>query len=332
MDFDKPKVLPKHIPEIISVYPFGEMIECENLGGIPNNTYKVKTDKKIFVVRIYSIGQSSLDHIKIEIEILKHLARQDFISPRSLIGKNRKVLQYWGKYPILATEFIEGQMVEDKPLTSKLAFNIGKLLNTFRESMSTFKPRKIPEGEKFFVKGDEIMSTMDEDLKQRGWKMNVSNVLKQWERSKKKILSNIDKLEVNVIHSDFWPPNLKCKGDEIVGLMDFDDWVYAPVFFEFMVAFLECAMIGGSEIKKEIAVNLFKGYFKTGGKLSQLERELFADVIEAYCALFLVYNIVQAPEFEAANVYLRRLNIFLDKDRKKQFKKEIIEYIELGER
>lgn len=328
MKFDKPKVLSKHIPEIISAYPLGGVVECKNLGGIPNNTYKVKTKKKTFVVRIYSIGQSSLDHIKIEIDILKHLTKQKFISQHPIAGKNGEILQYWGKYPLLATEFIPGTMAEAKPITPRLAFNIGKLLNEFRKSMLSYKVKAIPEDEKFFIKGNYVFdSNINKELQKKGWKMDVSEVSKQWKRSTKVLMDNMAKLDVNIIHSDFWPPNIKVKGDEIVGLMDFDDWSYGPTFFDLVVAFIEVPMLGGAEINKQIAVSLFRGYFQTGGKLTSLEKQLFADAIEMYCALFLVYNIVQADEFEEADVYLRRLKIFLDKDADKKFREDIASYM-----
>lgn len=323
MDFDKPKILPSHIPDIISVYPFGKMISCQNLGGIPNTTYKVVTKGKTFAVRIYSIGQSSLDHIKIEIDILEHLRRQHFISPRLLAGKDGKILQFWGKYPIVATEFIPGVMADTVPMTPTIAYNTGKLLNQFRHAMASYIRNDIPEEEKFFNKAESIVSTLTEDLHKRGWEMDISQVPQQWQRSKQILIEHLPKLKTNIIHSDFWPPNLKLRGEKIIALMDFDDWSYGPMFFDLAYAFIEGAMMNGKQVNKRIATSLFEGYFNNGGKLTFVEQALFADAIGMYCCLMLSYNIVQAPEFDQANIYLIRLENFLNPRTTQQFKDQI---------
>jgi len=81
MIFDKPTIAANDINEIASKYDFGAVTGFANLGGIPNNTFKIFGEKKTFVVRIYSIGQSDIKHIEEEINILNYLSKHNFISP-----------------------------------------------------------------------------------------------------------------------------------------------------------------------------------------------------------------------------------------------------------
>lgn len=323
MIFEKPKVTDTDLPSILEPYEIGNILHSEFLGGIPNTTFKVVTDKQVVAVRIYSVGQSSLGHIKIEQYILDKLTDSGFITTTPIPGRNGEILQYWGKYPLLVTHFIEGDMAEDMPLTPKLAYNIGSLVNTFRSAMSSLVLPNVPTEEYLIAKGSRVLATIDEDLGGRGWKMDISKVPMQWQRSSQKIMNNFASLSPTIIHSDFWPPNLKCKGEEIVGLMDFDDWTYGPAIFDLVVAFQECSMFGGAEIDEVIASNILKGYFETGGTMTRLEQDIFPDAIELFCSLFLAYNIVQAETFDEANVYLKRLHIMAQEESNAIFRAQI---------
>lgn len=323
MDFDKPRVEKENLAAILSPYNLGTIKSIESLGGIPNTTFKVVTDKQVVAVRIYSIGQSSLRHIELEIEILIQLASKGFISPRPVAGTDGNYLQYWGKYPILVTEYIEGKMADELPLTPRLGYQIGTLLTTFSRAMESLDLPDIPAEEYLISKGNDVLATINKDLERRGWEMDISRVPKQWQRSTQKILNNFDSLNPTVIHSDFWPPNLKCKGEEIVGLMDFDDWTYGPAIFDLVVAFQECSMFGSAEVDEDIAINILKGYFENGGKMTGLERSVFPDAIELFCSLFLAYNIVQADTFDEAYVYLKRLHIMAEGESRANFRAQI---------
>lgn len=327
MKFDKPKVGINQIPEIILPYDLGRYKTSISLGGVPNTTFKVFTDNTTIALRVYSIGQSSLYHIGKEIEILEYLRTQHFPAPRPIKGVNGKILQYWGKYPILVTEYIEGKMAEDRELTPMLSYNIGSLLNKYRQVIKSFDHGDVPKSEHIISKSSEVVATLTTDLENRGWEMDVSSVKKQWEKSSTIVSKALNDLEQGIVHSDFWPPNLKINGDKIVALMDFDDWSYGPIFFDLVVAFQECAMFNSDEINHEAATNIFRGYFKTGGELSELEASLFPYAIQLFSSLFLAYNVVQADTYEEAHIYLRKLNRFKDDRSSNQFNTELSQII-----
>jgi hypothetical protein len=46
--------------------------------------------------------------------------------------------------------------------------------------------------------------------------------------------------------------------------------------------------------------------------MSPLEEKLIVDAMEMTCAMWLAYNVIQAPTFEEAEIYLRRLDLLHD--------------------
>ena len=327
MNFDKPTVLPRHIPEIISPYPFGKVLECENLGGIPNTTYKVIAERKTFAVRIYSHGQSSMEHINMELKVLKHLEKKGFRSPRLLSGKNGKILQLWKGYPVCATDFILGKMADSIKIIPELAFNVGKTTAKLRKAMASFEIDTIPDGETFIDRGKDVVDSLSDDLKKRMWVMDISNVAKQWERSSRRFVENKNILESNILSADIWPPNIKCEGSEIVALMDFDDCCYGATIIDFSIALMSFSMFQDVKIDKDIARSLLIGYFNAGGNMTSIEESLIVDAIEMTCAMWLGYNVSQAPRVEQAEIYLLILNILNDEQKRRKFSDDITKVV-----
>jgi len=78
MTLEKPVIAHADIPDILSAYPFGPMLDCGKLGGLSNTTYRVVTETQTVALRIYTPGHTSLEHIRLELEVLQHLARKQF--------------------------------------------------------------------------------------------------------------------------------------------------------------------------------------------------------------------------------------------------------------
>lgn len=327
MDFDKPTVLKNHIPEIITPYPFGKMLACENLGGIPNTTYKVVAQHKTFAIRIYSHGQSSLAHIKMELKVLMHLEKMKFEAPQLLPGKNGDILQQWNGYNTCATKFIPGAMADTIKITPQLAFNVGKTAAQLKKAMETFKINRIPGGETFIDRSKQVVDSLVDDLKKRGWVMDVGSVAKQWEAASSNFIKNAHLLDSNILSADIWPPNIKCDGSKVIALMDFDDCCYGATIIDLSIALMSFSMFKTVKMDKKITVALLTGYFSAGGKMTKLEESLIVDAIEVTCAMWLGYNIPQAPRFEQAEIYLKILNILNKKANRKTFCNNIAKYI-----
>jgi Ser/Thr protein kinase RdoA (MazF antagonist) len=312
MQFDKPIVLPADIATIMAAYPFGQVLACQELGGLPNTTYKVVTEQKTTAVRIYGRGQSSLEHIDLELKVLQHLARLDFESPRLLAGSNGQFLQQWKDFRVCVTEFIPGVPADTIALTPELVCDVGRLVASFQKAMALFKTDVIPDGGTVITRGLGGLASLDAVLSRRGWEMDFGDVIPQWQRASEPLVGNDVELDSNVIHADIWPPNVICEGATVVGLVDFDDCLYGATFIDVAIALLEFSMFQDFVVDEELAVAFFSGYFRHGGMLSALEEELIVNAIEMLYVIWLAYYVAQSPYFEEAEKYLHQLNLLSD--------------------
>src|SRR5581483_4296617 len=226
MYFDRPVISIKDILEIMLSYPFGEVLECEYLGGVPNVTFKVVTQQRTLAVRISNNGYTSIDHLNTEIKLLEHLVGIGFAeSPRPVVGSNGEVLQQWKGYRVFASDYIRGIPGEKVEITPGLCHDVGRIVASLQKALSSFKGA-VPRGESFVERGTRLLDLLPSTSGMMGWELDVSQILAQWKRSNTSFIQLSDRFVSSIIHSDIWPPNVICKQETVVGVVDFDDWCY----------------------------------------------------------------------------------------------------------
>jgi Ser/Thr protein kinase RdoA (MazF antagonist) len=330
MEFHKPQVSAKDLSTIVSYYPFGDLKKYIDLGGIPNSTFKVEVSAKTFVVRIYGQGQSSLDHIIFEHEVLRHLERLDFPSPRLIKARDNSILKQWQGYWVCATEFIEGVTADKIERTPALLRDVGKLVASFEKAMRSADIH-VPEGETFMERGDFALQSLPSGINKLGLDVDLSNVIAQWERSCRSFILNRSYLKSNILHADIWPPNVICREEEVVGLTDFDDCCYGATIIDLALALMEFTMFEDITMDFELAHELFCGYLQEGGNLTALEASMIVDAMEMACAMWYAYNVIEAPIYQEAEIYLSRLNQFYSTTYKKYLLAKILGIIKTAQ-
>ncbi len=138
--------------------------------------------------------------------------------------------------------------------------------------------------------------------------MDTETVLPMWANALDVYNRHIETVPFGLVHSDTWPPNIICKKDKVMGLIDFDDCCFGARVIDVAVPAMEFCMFQTSELDEEILNALFAGYFTNGGGLLETEKELLIPVMIMCCCVWLVYNVIQAPMYENAHVYLRKLH------------------------
>lgn len=322
MEFDKPVVSPNDLKVVMQAYPFGEISAGINMGGIPNTTYKIIAQNRLLAVRIYSRGQSSLEHIEFELKVLEHLRIQGFRAPRPVKGRNGEFLQRWQGYWVCASDFIPGVTADSVTLTPNLCFQIGELIYDLQYAISSFDDAEVPKNEIFFKRAEQAVMSLESSLKKRGWAMDIENVHKQFEQAMNQFKIYEAFLTNTVLHGDAWPPNILVNEGTIVGLIDFDDCSYGPNIFDLIIPLMECGMYSGVIVDEAILSELLRGYIHKRQTLSDIEKLLILPGMEICCAMWLVYNIVQASASEA-KVYLNRLDMLNNSFDRKRLSKII---------
>jgi Ser/Thr protein kinase RdoA (MazF antagonist) len=316
MSFDKPVVRPSDIPVIMSFYPFGDVLECDSLGGGNNPTFKAVTEEKTVAVRVCT--PSDWEHISLEVKVLQHLAERDFKALRLLPGKNGKVLQQWNNQWVCVTEFLDGVRVDTIPLTPNIVGDVGRIVASYQRAMDSFQIETIPKGRTFIDRGIRVMASLYPTLNKRGWDIDFGNVIPLWERASEPFTKYGSDLNVNVIHADIWPANVMCDGERVIALIDFGDCLFGAPMIDTAIALMEFSMYRDTEMDKDLALAFLTEYFRYGGSISALEETLIVNAMEMMCAIWVGSYVMQQQEFVEGRVVLRRVNLFSnDKYRQK---------------
>lgn len=327
MEFDKPIVLPQDISKISTLFCREEVLESEYLGGVPNVTYKVFTKTKKLAIRVSNHGYTSPDHLFAEIEILKHLTESNFqISPKLVKGLNGQHLQDWMGYPVCATEYIPGKPGDKVKITSQLCFNVGHNVAKMQKALSTFGGN-LPSKQTLSERGRMMMTHFPQRAKRIGWQLDFDKVISQWEAANDRFLVNANNINHQVVHSDVWPPNIICDGDELKGIIDFDDWCWGPTIIDLCAPLIEFPMYYVNEFNREFALNLLKGYFQAGGEISSIERELLINGLEVGCAMWLACNALHEVSYQESETYVYKLGLLSDSNYRIKFSTMIDELI-----
>lgn len=310
MDFDKPLVLPEDIPLILSNYSIGNVISTEPLHGVPNTTVKVITEQRTVAVRVYGQGQSSIEHIDLEMKVLKHLDDLGFQSPRVIPGSDGMSVQRWRHYWVCVTDFIHGEVASSVKLTPELVEDVGRLVASFQTAMRGFELESIPPGETFLERGSHVLELLDDVVKKRGLRFASISVRSAWDHAARVLNEHWEDLNKNIIHADIWPTNVIVIANRVVGLIDFDDCLYGPTVLDVAIPLMEFSMFQDTTLRHDLAEAFLTGFFRSGGSITEIEEALLLSAMEMTCAMWVAYYAMQSPDFREGEVYLRRLDLF----------------------
>lgn len=109
----------------------------------------------------------------------------------------------------------------------------------------------------------------------------------------------------------------------VLDRIDFDDCCWGATIVDISIALMELSMFKCTEMNAGIARSLIQGYLYGEKRISILEKSLILNAIEMTCAVWLGFNIAQAPHIEQANVNLQRLNLLRDREWRLYFDQSI---------
>lgn len=323
MYLQKPHVLVEDLPGIIKPYDLGDIIETTYLGGVPNITFKVTTTRGEFAVRIANNGYTSVEHLKIEVDLLQYLAKNGFQqSPRLVIGSDGKFIQHWRGFRVIVTKFIPGIPGDRIEISTALCDDVGCSVAKLMRYLSKYK-KDIPTSESFFARTERMLDIFPISAEKIGWQIDVGRIISEWHLALMKFEDASETINFSVLHSDVWPPNLICASDKILGIVDFDDWCYGPSIIELCGPLVEFPMTG-NHINQDLGVALFRGYFAEGGLISSLEEQLIVYGMEMASISWLACNALHAVPFDESETYLRKILYWSVVSQREEFASSIL--------
>ncbi len=114
-------------------------------------------------------------------------------------------------------------------------------------------------------------------------------------------------LAQRVVHCDVWPPNVICRDGRVTGVIDFDDCCVAPPIVDLAQAVMEFAMFRSTTLEPDVALGVLVGYFEAGGTMDEREEGLLVASKETACAMWLAYELIEAPALDEAHAFRDRI-------------------------
>ena len=309
MGFEKAVCSKPALEEIVALFPFGPLVNYTDVSGVPNTTYLIYAESRQFLIRIYGKGQSSLAHILLEHELLVHLEQKGFRSPRLLRGRDGKMLFSWNGFYGCAFTFIPGMTADTLPITPAIAESVGESVASFGEAVADFPIGNVPLEETLLSRGELAMNQMGGALVDRGWLFDGPAVYAQWQAATRVLRSSCQAEQMGLLHADTWPPNIMCNGDEVVGILDYDDCCFGPRIVDIAIPLQEFALFQPDEKRHELAMAFVAGLGRRGEHLDAPDWSVLMACMEFMCSVWFAYNVIQSPRREDAELYYKRLEM-----------------------
>jgi len=305
----KEKIPTSALNNILQGFDLGTVREIKPLVTSGNIAYTVETGDKTYVFRLSPSGARwrSKQEIDAELEIMDYLSKKKFPVSMSIIANNGNRIISWNKHFGYLREFIEAKPKLDP--TIKEVKKFGELLGRFHNLVENYKTKN---------KRKHIW-----DLKEtkKNFKQNKKIILKSNFAQKKDFIKIFEKeisqlnfpkdLPSGTIHEDLGKRHILWRGNEIVGVIDFDRSYYGRLILDFGQACRGwCFTDNWKKWSNKNFKALLDGY-QSKRKLTDLEKKYLTDSIRfgilerslSFCLRFIcVSKDVKDGEYAAYSV------------------------------
>ncbi|HNX10976.1 MAG TPA: phosphotransferase [bacterium] len=269
--FTKQKIPVSVLTKILSGFALGKINTMTPLPTSGNIAYIIQIKNNKYFLRLSPLGPRwrSRGEIAAEIELLDYLADNDFPVSRPLANSKGNKIITWQKHQGYLREYVSGK--EKTRPTVKEVREFGRLLGRFHSLVENYqtknKRRHIwnpAATQKYFL---SIQKKLD----------------KQFAALFSERLSALrfpKKLPSGSIHEDLGKRHVLWRNNQIVAVLDFDRFYFAPLIFDLGQAIRGWCFLG--EKQKWSSDNfkaLISGY-QSKRLLSQIEKEALVDSIK----------------------------------------------------
>lgn len=225
----------KNIEKEFGIVP----IEIKRLNGYENINYLVKTQTESFIFKTYPLSESNFALIDAESKALLYLQKDpNSRTPLPIpfkdgsYTKNIKIANQLVTCRLLS--FLEGEFMGDAKVSGKMASSLGSFLAHLNVSLFKF--------ENHVIRSRKCEWDIQQLALNRKYIKDIPVIAKQnlvryfFLQFEQKVIPVASELRMNYIHSDANEWNVLLKNNQINGLIDFGDMVYAPLINELATA------------------------------------------------------------------------------------------------
>ena len=242
-------------------FNLGVLLSAEDAGGFANRNLCIETRSGKFLARI--LGEHGPDLLETEIRYLELIAANDFPCPAYLVGRDGGFALSVEGQCVAVMRFLQGRQTKEP--TSEQNKSIAIHLARLHMIDGTTLPQRETWWHPDFLRSSLARA------KEKYGDIAMSGLVGELE-----VLAEFDValLPTSIVHGDPWPGNILFNGENLAGLIDWEETCIGAPIFDLAYAVLHgCMLAGGLDRPK---IDSFIASYESIRKLSTNERQVFA--------------------------------------------------------
>lgn len=193
--------------------------------GYENSNYYIETKSGKFVLKFFEGQGVSAENIFFEIEVMAVCYRAGIKSPNILKTQDGGLYSLWNGKVIIIMEYIDGENMDERQISDKIAVEIGKESGRMDNALKVFqngeKTRQNYEWDlKNFLSLEPKIEYLGKDIDHK----QIGKIFHDF-RSIKPVFDSLPK---GLIHNDIVLHNILVKDETLKGIIDFSDMAFSP--------------------------------------------------------------------------------------------------------
>lgn len=281
---------------------------CRLLKAGINHTYRIDSDNRIFIFRVYSHNWRTREEITAELTLLQCLQQNGISVSYPITDHSEQFIQTLNapeglRYAVLFS-FANGQKVLN--ISQDTHFEIGKLMAKIHQQTNGLTLGRITYSPETLLNQslDLIRPFLSEDTEEMQFLISTMPVLE-----KLLLEANNQLLRRGMVHMDIWFDNLNIAGEHDVTLFDFDFCGNGWLCLDIAYYILQLHSTEKDDTERAIKIEAFYNGYETIEKINEEERRLIPAL---GVSMYYFYMGVQCNRFEnwsntfLNEVYLKR--------------------------
>ncbi|MGD8814386.1 MAG: phosphotransferase, partial [Anaerolineales bacterium] len=239
----KPPQIPEQEVIRIASDLYGLEVKCTPLSSERDANFRIDTDLgDSFALKISNLNETPED-IDFQTRALLHIEEQDPIFPIPRLVRNREgetfttiMTSHETHHLVHALTFLPGLSMVEVPSTPAVWRNLGKTIARLDLALRSFFHPHARRTHPWDLIRCTDLRPHTKTVSNRNARRNIEAVL---DRMAAEVLTRVKTLRHQVIHADANPDNILVDAmnpDQIAGILDFGDMVYAPLIAELAIA------------------------------------------------------------------------------------------------
>ncbi|MFT4308941.1 MAG: homoserine kinase [Candidatus Woesearchaeota archaeon] len=270
------------LARIVSQYDIGTYKSSKPFKeGYVQTNILIITDRGKHVLRYYE--EKNKETVMFEAELLEHLSNHDYPCTMPIKNRSGDIIGMHNNKPYIIFSYIPGRHI--KNINSIQLYDMVKHLAMLHNTTKGYKPAyhetRQPRTKEFCLNEAMTESKRFKDTKEGRYRL-------YYIKEKLNTIRLPTNLPKGIIHGDFDSNNIKFRGNNITGILDFDDATYAILIYDIGMMLLYWTRFYLKTFNHEKARSIIRVYEKYR-PLTRIERRHIYDALQLHALMIMAW-------------------------------------------